>query len=135
MTRKKSISEDKELSQAGMVRINLSFYTLSSIKKVLETLGEGIHEALFVCEVLGQSLLLQMGLSDKDVTKYHKEHLVELKKTIDGKDMSDTVKKISKDALASLPFHYDKEKDEFVLSEKIDGEVERLKKKFIEGFT
>ena len=132
MTKKKSTDEKKELSQAGMARINLTFYTLSTVKRLIAAMDETIKEASTVCDILGQSLLFQMGLDDNDIVRYHKEHLVNVKKEMEKED--GILKAVGQDAFDSLPFHYDEEKDELILSQTLDGEVEKLKKKFIEGF-
>lgn len=135
MPRKEQKKNKKSLSQAGMARINLTFYTLSSIRKLLTILSENINEAFLTCEILGQSLLLQIGLDDNDILNFHKEHINNIHKSIASEKVDENFKKIARQALDSLPFIYDEEEDILVLSKDLDGEVEKIKKKFIEGFT
>lgn len=135
MKEKESKPEKKEISQAGMARINLTFYTLTNIRRLINSMKESIEEANLVCEILGQSLLYQIGLDDGDVLKYHKEHISNIYKVIDEKSTNEGFKQICKDVVDSLPFTYNKDKDELNISEKLDGEIEKIKKKFVEGFT
>ena len=132
MMKKKSTDNKKELSQAGMARINLTFYTLSTVKRLIVAINESIEDAAKVCDIVGQSLLYQIGLNDEDIVRYHKEHLVNIKKEMNKKDS--ILKEIGKEAFESLPFSYDEKTDELMLSKKLDGEIGKIKKKFIEGY-